>query len=256
MSRKHLGLTAALAVAAALAHVTAAAAAGGLSVTPAVLEQTARSGTTGTVTIANTSGRKLKVTVKARPWRQGRTGTVAADRRRTLSRYGRVTGRSFTLAAGARRTASVTLARVPSRRSLYGSLEVVGRPTKRRKGNNVAYRLIGSLRFNPTAGARRIKLRAGSARVSGRRGGRKLTLQVRNAGNTIDAVAGSVVVSGPRGGRSSGITGVKILPGKRVHLALMSLGGLRAGRYTASVTLTQGGRNRLSVTRHFRIKKS
>jgi hypothetical protein len=65
-----------------------------------------------------------------------------------------------------------------------------------------------------------------------------------------------VVVSGPRGGRSRGITGVKILPGKRVNLALMSIGGLRPGRYTAAVTLRQRGRNRVSVSRHFHIRGS
>jgi hypothetical protein len=127
---------------------------------------------------------------------------------------------------------------------------VIGRPARKRKGINLAYRLIGSLRYNPIASARRIRLSAGSARVARR----SLTLQVRNAGNTIDAVGGSVVVRGPRGGRSGGIAGVKILPGKRVNLPLISLNGLRAGRYTAAVTLKQAGRNRVSVTRRFRIR--
>jgi hypothetical protein len=247
--RRKLGLTALAAIAVALTDVAAASAAGGLSVTPAILEQTARSGATGTATIANTSARKLKVTVTTRPWRQARTGSVSADRRRTLSRYVRVSAGAFTLAAHTSRTVSVRLTRVPSRRSLYGSLEVVGKPARKRKGINVAYRLIGSLRFHPTAGARRWRLKAGAAHVSGR----QLSLAVRNRGNTIDAVGGSVSVSSPRGGRSGSITGVKILPGKGVRLPLISLNGLRAGRYTASVTLTQAGRNRVSVTRKFRI---
>ena len=62
----------------------AAAAQGGLSVTPAVLETTARSGASGNATIANNTGRKLRVTVRARPWRQSSTGAVAANRRRSL----------------------------------------------------------------------------------------------------------------------------------------------------------------------------
>jgi hypothetical protein len=230
----------------------AAAAAGGLSLTPAILEQTARRGVADTVELVNSSDRKLNIRIAGRPWRQGRTGTVAADRRRSLSRFVRLSDSSFALNPGARRTITVTLARVPSRDSLYGSLEVIGRPTRPRKGVNVAYRLIGSLRFNPRKADRKLRLRAGKARVSGR----SLTLQVRNAGNTIDPVGGDVVIRGARGGRSSGISAVKILPGKRVSLSLASLRGLRAGRYTASVTLKQRGRNRLSVSRHFHIRGS
>jgi hypothetical protein len=233
-------------------RAASAAAAGGLSIKPAILEQTARRGASDTVEVVNSSDRKLNITIAARPWRQGRTGTVAADRRRSLSRFVRVSDSSFALARGARRTITVTLARVPARDSLYGSLEVIGRPTRPRKGINVGYRLIGSLRFNPARADRKLRLRAGAARVSGR----ALTLQVRNAGNTIDPVGGDVVIRGPRGGRSTGISAVKILPGKRVSLELASLKGLRAGRYTASVTLQQRGRNRLSVTRHFHIRRS
>jgi hypothetical protein len=239
-----------------LVAATTAAAAGGLSLKPAVLEQTARRGTSDTVEVVNSSDRKLNVTIAPRPWRQGRTGTVAADRRRTLSRFVRVSDSSFTLDRGDRRTITVTLARVPARDSLYGSLEVIGRPTRPRKGVNVGYRLIGSLRFNPPGSARKLRLRAGGARVSGRKGNRALTLQVRNAGNTIDPVGGDVVIRGPRGGRSTGISAVRILPGKRVSLELASLNGLRPGRYTAAVTLKQRGRNRLSVTRHFHIRGS
>jgi hypothetical protein len=79
-------------------------------------------------------------------------------------------------------------------------------------------------------------------------------LQVRNRGNTVDPVGGSVDVSGSGGGRSGGITSMRILPGKMVNLKLMSLRGFRRGRYTASVTLAQAGRNRISVTRSFRIR--
>jgi hypothetical protein len=238
------------------AATATAAAAGGLSLKPAILEQRARRGASDTVEIVNSSDRKLNVRVAARPWRQSRTGTVAADRRRTLSRFVRVSDASFTLGRDERRTITVTLARVPARDSLYGSLEVIGRPTRPRKGVNVGYRLIGSLRFNPRAADRKLRLRAGAARVSGRKGNRALTLQVRNAGNTIDPVGGDVVIRGPRGGRSTGISAVRILPGKRVSLELASLNGLRAGRYTAAVTLTQRGRNRLSVTRHLHIPGS
>ncbi len=227
-----------------------AALSGALSLTPATVERTARPGAADTVTIANHTKRELRITMTPRPWRQGGEGSVAADRRRTLGRFVRVSDTAFTLGAGERRDVAVTLRRVPERDSLYGALEVLGRPAHTRKGITVAYRLIGTLRYRPAPAARTLRLRAGAVGL----GGRGLTLSVRNLGNTIDPVGGDVFVSGPRGGRSSGIAATKILPGKSVHVRLVSLRGLRPGRYTAQVTLTQRGRNRVSVTRHFRIE--
>ena len=231
----------------------ATAAQGGLSVTPSILETTARSGATGSATITNSTGRTLRVTVRARPWRQSRSGAVAANRRRKLGGV-RVSSTRFTLADGATRSVSVRLARVPRRRSQYGALEVVGKPTRRRKGINVQYRLISSIRFNPAGRARRHRLGIGGARVTGRGSRRALALAVRNRGNTVDPVGGVVDISGANGGRSVGISPMRILPGKRIQLRLASVSGLRRGRYRASVTLTQGGRNQASVTRAFRIR--
>jgi hypothetical protein len=227
----------------------AVAAQGGVSINPQILETTARRGASGSVTISNTTNRKLRMTVRARPWRQARNGTVAANRRRSLGGVS-VSSTRFTLAAGSQRTVSVRLSRVPSRRSQFGALDVIGKPTRRRRGINVTYNLISSLRFHPTAGARRYRLGVGKARVSKR----TLLLQVRNRGNTIEPVGGSVDVSGSAGGRSAGISSMRILPGKMVNLKLMSLAGMRRGSYRASVTLSQAGRNIVSVTRRFRIR--
>jgi hypothetical protein len=225
----------------------------GLAVTPSILETTARAGAAGSVTITNSTGRTLRMKVRARPWRQSRNGTVAAHRGRTLGGV-RVSSTRFTLATGASRAVSVSLRRVPSRRSQYGALEVVGRPTKRRRGINVVYRLVSSLRFNPAAGARRLRLSAGSARVAGRGRSRTLVLAVRNRGNTVEPVGGTVSISGGGSGRTGRIASKPILPGKTVNLRLASLSGLRRGAYAAAVTLTQGGRNITSVTRRFRIR--
>jgi hypothetical protein len=79
-------------------------------------------------------------------------------------------------------------------------------------------------------------------------------LQVRNRGNTVDPVGGSVDVSGSGGGRSAGISSERILPGKTINVKLLGLRGMRRGSYSASVTLSQAGRNMLSVTRRFRIR--
>ena len=81
-----------------------------------------------------------------------------------------------------------------------------------------------------------------------------LTVKVKNRGNTVDPVGGTVSISGPGGGRSGGIAPASIVPGKTVKLRLLSLSGMRKGRYTAAITLAQGGRNIVSVTRHFRIR--
>jgi hypothetical protein len=231
----------------------ATAAQGGLAVTPPRLETTARRGASGTVTITNSTNRKLRMTVRPRPWRQARNGDVAANRSKRLGGVS-VNATRFTLDAGAARSVAVTLNRVPSRGSQYGALDVVGKPTRRRKGINVNYNLISSLRFNPSSGARRYRLRAGKAKVTGRGSSRALVLQVRNRGNTVDPVGGSVDVSGSGGGKSGSISAKSILPGKRIELRLLSLSGMRRGTYTASVTLSQANRNRVSVSRSFRIR--
>jgi hypothetical protein len=251
MFRSLAVLGAALATAAVAAET--ASAAGGLSVSPSRLETTARAGASGSVTITNSSTRKLRVTVRARPWRQSSSGVVAANRSRTLGLV-RVSASKFTLAAGTSRTITVRLRRVPARRSLYGALDILGKPTKRRSGINVAYRLVSSLRFNPAAGRRKLRLSAGSAGTIGRGSSRMLTVKVKNRGNTVDPVGGTVSISGPGGGRSGGIAPASIVPGKTVKLRLLSLSGMRKGRYTAAITLAQGGRNIVSVTRHFRIR--
>jgi hypothetical protein len=242
------GATAGIATAGDSAAPAATAAQGALAVSPQRLERTARRGASGIVTVSNTTGRRLRVTVRARPWRQSGSGVVSANRRRTL-RGVRVNTTRFALVPNARRSVRVSLSRVPSSRSLYGALEVVGKP-RRTRGVNINYRLVSSLRFNPTARARRLRLSAGSASVRNR----ALYLAVRNRGNTVDPVGGRVSISGPGAGRVGSVSRRSILPGKRVNVRLASLSGLRRGSYTASVTLTQARRNIVSVSRRFRIR--
>ncbi len=247
MNLKRTTLTVGLAVAAlGAAHTMAYAA--GFSMSPSIAQTTAAPGASTSVTINNTTGRPLKVTVRARPWSQNRSGTVAANRTKRLAGV-RVSASAFTMATGTKRTVSVALNGMPAAKSLFGALEVVGRPVKTTKGINIAYRLVPSLRFNPTSGARKISLSAGAAKVASR----AVILPVRNAGNTVDPVSGSVSVSGGGSGRSGSLRSVRILPGKTVNFDLTARRGLRAGSYTATVTLRQGGKTR-KVTRRFRIR--
>ena len=247
MTLKRTALNVGLAVVAAGAAQTAAVAATGFSMSPSIAQTTAAPGASTAVTISNSTGRPLKVTVRARPWSQSRSGTVAANRTRRLAGV-RVSAGQFTMASGTKRTVGVSLTSMPAAKSLFGALEVVGRPVKTTKGINVAYRLIPSLRFNPSSSARKISLSAGAAKVAKR----TVVLPVRNRGNTVDAVSGSVSISGSGSGRSSGLRSVRILPGKTVNFDLTSRSGLRAGSYTATVTLRQAGRS-FKVTRRFRI---
>ncbi len=93
--------------AALLAHATPArskTAAGGLAMTPVVIEQTAKAGSATTVTVANRSAHTLAVTVAARPWTQSVTGAAEPNRRETLSNVG-VSASAFTFKARTQRAA-------------------------------------------------------------------------------------------------------------------------------------------------------
>jgi hypothetical protein len=220
---------------------------GGVSVSPASIALTARAGASTTATVTNTTAGTLKVTVTPRPWRQARNGMVTANRSKRL-RGVSVSDRAFSLAPGASAAVRVRLGRVPSAGSLFGALDVVGKPVKKRRGVNVNYRLIGRLRFNPVS--RRYRLAAGKAAVKRRR----LTLLVRNRGNTVDPVTGSVTISGAGGGRSGSIAAQSILPNGAVRVPLTTVRGLRAGTYRASISLSQGGRTRLTTHKRFRVR--
>jgi hypothetical protein len=221
-------------------------AAGGLSVTPAVLEHRAQLGGVGSFTLNNTTKESLRVTVTVRPWRQQLDGKVISDPRANLTRYVRATTRTFTLGAGAKRPVSFRMVRRAPGGSLYASVEAFGKPTstKGRKGIIPQYRIISSMRLNPAR--RSFKLRTGAAQV---RGG-TLVLPVRNLGNTIEPVSGSYRLSGA-GARKGTIAGVKVIPGKLVGLSLGSARGRKKGRYTVTASLVQAGKRvnaRTSVT--------
>ena len=138
-ARRVGAVAAALAVAgggaALLAHPAGSkTAAGGLSLSPVVIEQTAKAGAVTTVTVGNHSAKSLAVTVAARPWKQSVTGAAEPNRRATLSDI-EVSAADFTLKAHAQKTLTVTLASLPSAGYQYGALEVIGlprTPTRRR----------------------------------------------------------------------------------------------------------------------------
>jgi hypothetical protein len=229
-----------------LGAAEAAHAAGGLSVTPAILERNARLGKVGSLTLHNTTKETLRVRVNVRPWRQHLNGKVIADTRATYNRYVRATRRSFTIRAGAKVPVNFRMVRRTKSGSLYGSIDILGKPTKTkgRKGIIPQYRLISSLRLHPRK--QRLKLRTGVGQVRSR----TFVLPVRNLGNTIKPISGTYRLTGP-GSRSGSFKSVSVVPGKLVTLGLTSTKGFKKGRYRISASLTQGGKRfnvRTSVT--------
>lgn len=219
---------------------------GGLSVSPFGVERTAAVGAKDAITIANRSQETLTVAVKARPWTQSSSGAVSPNRRATLGPV-KVSAGDFSLAPGESRTLDVTLAATASGGSLYGALEVVGLPkdVESRKGVVTGYRLVGSLRYHPSS--KTYKLKVGTPKVSKK----QLVLPVRSQGNTNEPVSGTVRVKGALGTRNGSVKATRILPGKQVKLAVAK--NLRAGSYTATISLKQGTL-KTTVTKKLRIK--
>jgi hypothetical protein len=219
---------------------------GGLSVTPASLENRSKLGTIGSLTLNNTTRETLRVTVTVRPWRQQLNGTVISDPRSNLTRYVRATKRSFRIGAGAKRPIKFRMVRRLS--SLYASVDSLGKPvkTKGRKGIIPNYRLISKLRLNPKR--KTYRFRTGAAQV--RQG--TIILPVRNLGNTIDPISGTFRISGPAS-KSGNMSGIAALPGKLIGLNLGSTRGMKKGRYTVTATVKQGSRSQ-NVRTSFTIR--
>ncbi len=223
--------------------------AGGLGLTPVLIERQAGAGPVGTIKVSNHSTKRIDITVHARPWLQSSSGAVNVNRAKTLSGIS-VSDDSFALAAGASKTFAVT---ATTAASLYGGIEVIGIPSDAPTSGVVAgYRIVSSLRLNPATPV--LSLKARTAKVTGRGSDKAIVLPVRNAGNTVQPVDGSVRLKGALGTRQRDLSSVRILPGKTVNMLLSSARTLSAGNYTATVSLTQGGKT-TTVTKKLRVKK-
>ena len=125
LKTRRLAVPMVLACAGVFAGATSAhAQSGGLSVTPAALEHTAKRGTVGSLTLNNTTKETLKVTVTVRPWRQELFGNVVVDARTTLSKYVRATTTAFTIGQGVKRPVTFKMLRGTGSGSLYGAVDV------------------------------------------------------------------------------------------------------------------------------------
>jgi hypothetical protein len=231
------------------------AAGGGLSVSPGIFEHVANRGSVGSIKISNTTGTSMAVSVVLRPWLQGSSGEVSPNRRATLSEV-RLSASSFTLGAASSRTVGVSLTRIPSGHSRYGAIEVAGTPPGHAvKGIKLVYRLVSSLRLDPPIGAQSFHARAGGLIEQGSVRHGTLLLAVSNTGNTIVPIGGTALISGQ--GRSLRATArtKAIVPGQTVNVPLAELlGSLSAGRYTVTVSLSQGGHGLGTVTRTIALR--
>jgi len=247
---RRLAVPMVVACAGVLGYSANAHAAGGISVTPAALEHTAKRGTVGSLTLNNTTNESLRVTVTVRPWKQELGGRVIVDPRATLSKYVRATSQSFVIGRGVKRPVSFRMLRGTGSGSLYGAVDVVGKPTntKGRKGIIPNYRLISKIRLNAAKSKQRYRLRTGAAQV---RSG-AVILPVRNLGNTIAPIAASFSISGPSA-RNGNAPAIAALPGKLIGLNLGAARGMKKGRYTVTARVTQAGRT-LNARSSFTIR--
>jgi hypothetical protein len=224
---------------------------GGVSITPALVETTARKGNVGTITVKNTTKDTMRVTVNVRPWIQNRAnGSVVLNTRASLSPYVRASPSVFNLPPGERKV-SFRMVRLTASGSLYAGFQVFAKQVKAKARNGIVpqWDLRGKMRLNPSR--KRPNLKLGSTRVLGRGDGRSLILEVRNLGNTLDPVGGTVNITGPSP-RNANVPQIAVVPGQVVQLKGGSLKGMRAGSYTASWTINQGGR-RYTTRASFRL---
>jgi hypothetical protein len=254
--RRKLSITIAAAALLAGLSIPQALGAGGLSISPAIIEHLATPGAVGTVVVKNATTGPLAVTVTPRPWNQARSGAVAPNRHKKLTSQVRVSAAAFSLPAGASKPVTLTLIRTGSGRSLYGSIEVIGTPPKpkKRAGIVAAFRLIGSLRLNPPPALRKLRVKIGSVRITGKGAKRQILVGMTNTGNTVEPITGTVRVKGARGTRTVSVTAKRVVPGATIDLPLGVVKGLPKGSYTARVGLFEAGKSLPAQTRKFRIR--
>ena len=224
---------------------------GGVQITPARVEATAKKGTVASFTVKNSTKDTLRVTVTIRPWSQNRvTGQVAINKRANLSPYVVASPQVFDLKPGSK-SLKLNMKRMTASGSLYGGIQVFAKQKKKKATNGIIpqYEVIGRLRLNPSR--KRPNLRVGATDVVGRGNNRSLILAVRNVGNTLDPVAGTVKITGPTA-RNATIPQASVVPGQVVYLKGGSLRGMKGGSYTGEWTITQGGK-RYTVKRTFRL---
>ena len=224
---------------------------GGVSISPATVEATAKRGSVGSFTVKNTTKDTLRVTITVRPWIQNRsTANVSPNRRANLSPYVVGSPASFDLKPGTRQV-KLNMKRMTASGSLYGGIQVFAKQKKKKATNGIIpqYEVIGALRLN--ASRKRPNLRVGATDVVGRGNGRSLILAVRNIGNTLDPVGGTVKITGPTA-RNATIPQVGIVPGQVVYLNGGALRGMKGGNYTAEWSVTHGGK-RFTAKRTFRL---
>ncbi len=241
---------------AALGAVPALAVGGnGVSLSPPLIETHAKLGTVGTVTVSNSSGQAMKVSVVVRPWMQSAAG-VDSPNQRAVSAAVKPNVNNFTLANGASEPVSLALVKLPGSGSVYANVDAMAVPAHPSHAPNhitFEYRLVGSLRLDPVHP--RYGARLGRVVVSGNHAHGAVALAITNTGNTLATPGGTMYVRGSRGAANGGLAPIKILPGATVDLPVLSLdGSLPAGHYTLSGAIMEAGRSVGTVRQGFTVR--
>src|SRR5262249_17376568 len=175
---------------------------------------------------------------------------VVLNKQASLAPYVKASPQTFNLAPG-QRTVTLNMRRVTASGSLYAGFQVFAKQVKAQARNGIIpqWDLVGRVRLNPAR--KNPNLRVGATDVVGRGDGRQLILAVRNTGNTLDPVGGTVTIKGPTP-RNATIPQVGIVPGQVVYLKGGSLKGMKGGNYTATWSVTIGGK-KYNVNRPFKL---
>jgi hypothetical protein len=252
---KHRRSLALLVPVAALGVVPALAAGGnGVSLSPPLIEREAKVGVVGAVTIANSTGQTMKVSVAVHPWLQSSAG---ADSPNLASGLPWVTPsvNSFTLGNGASRSVSLALVKLPPAGSVYGNVDVMAVPAHVSRTNDkiiFEYRLVGSLRLDPVHPS--YGVRVGHIAVTGSRTHGTVAVALTNTGNTLATPGGDMYIRGALGSANAGLAPIKLVPGATVNVPVLPLdGSLPAGRYTLSGSVMEAGRRVGQVRQGFTI---
>ena len=180
------------------APVARAAQQGGVSITPASVETTAKRGSVGSITVKNTTRDTMRVTINVRPWIQNRChrhGRPEHARQPVAVRAGVAADVHAQAGRAPRQLQHAPDDRVGLALRRLPGVRQAGQARRRRNGIIPQWDLRGKMRLNPSR--KNPNLRIGATDVVGRGNNRSLILAVRNTGNTLDPVGGTVRITGP-----------------------------------------------------------
>ncbi len=222
-----------------LGSAATAHAAGGLSVTPAILEHRANLGKVGSFTLTNTTNETLQVTINVRPWMQQLDGKVFTDPRATFNRYVRAE-LSQVHDARRRQAPDQPADGPPHRERLALRQHRHPRQADQYQGPQGDHPQLppGQLAAPDAEGAARSRSAPARRRSAA---ARSCSRCATSATRSTRSAAASASPARPRATATSRRSASSRASSST--LALTGTSGLKKGRYTINATVTQAGRN-------------